>query len=117
MKHNENSTGIMSFDEVWEKYIIPLQGKVLTNENIENTILKVDNKGITRVSSKGNINRIGIENFREAYELLISKGSVERGEIHQLVGNRCSSGIVLVLSQVPFIGVRQKPITIYIKNE
>lgn len=117
MKHNENSTGIIPFDEVWEKYIIPLQGKVLTNGNIENTILKVDNEGITRISSERNINKIRIENFRKAYELLKSKGSVERKEIDKLVGNRCSSGIVLILSQVPFIGVRQKPITIYIKNE
>lgn len=105
-------TNIMPFGEVWEKYIMPLRGKTLKN----NTILKVDGSGITRITSTGNRSKISIEDFKRAYGLLERKGSAERTEINEET-KRCSSGIVLILSQVPFIGIREKPKTIiYIKE-
>ena len=116
INHIPNHTNIMPFGEVWEKYIMPLQGKTLKDGKKENTIKKVDNGGITRITSTGNEGKISIEEFKNAYGLLERQRSVKRDEINQNT-NRCSSGIVLVLSQVPFIGIRKNPITIYIKEE
>lgn len=115
-KAESKPTGIMEFNDVWERYIIPLQGKLLKDGNRANEILKVDWGGkITRRTSKGKIGRMSIEDFRMAYGLLERNESAERSEINQVV-NRCSSGIVLVFLQVPFIGVRKKPITLYVKE-
>lgn len=114
-KAESKPTGIMEFNDVWERYIIPLQGKLLKDGNRTNEILKVDWGGITRRTSKGKIGRMSIEDFRMAYGLLERNGSAERSEINQVV-NRCSSGIVLVFLQVPFIGVRKNPITLYVKE-
>lgn len=114
-KAESKPTGIMEFNDVWERYIIPLQGKLLKDGNRANEILKVDWGGITRRTSKGKIGRMSIEDFRMAYGLLERNGSAERSEINQVV-NRCSSGIVLVFLQVPFIGVRKNPITLYVKE-
>ena len=114
-KAESKPIGIMEFNDVWERYIIPLQGKMLKDGNRANEILKVDWGGITRRTSKGKIGRMSIEDFRMAYGLLERNGSAERSEINQVV-NRCSSGIVLVFLQVPFIGVRKNPITLYVKE-
>lgn len=115
-KAETKPTGIMPFNDVWERYIIPLQGKLLKDGKRENEILKVDWGGITRRTSTGKIGKMSIEDFRMAYGLLERNGTAERSEINQVV-NRCSSGIVLVFSQVPFIGVKEKPIiTLYIKE-
>lgn len=114
-KAESKPTGIMEFNDVWERYIIPLQGKLLKDGNRTNEILKVDWGGITRRTSKGKIGRMSIEDFRMAYGLLERNGTAERSEINQVV-NRCSSGIVLVFLQVPFIGVRKNPITLYVKE-
>lgn len=115
INHIPSHTNIMPFGEVWEKYIMPLQGETLKDERKENTIEKVDNGGITRITSTGNKRKISIEDFKKAYGLLERQRSVERDEINQIT-KRCSSGIVLILSQVPFIGIRKNPITIYIKE-
>ena len=113
--YKQSPVNIMPFSEVWEKYIIPLEGKVLKDNKKENTIVKVDWGGITRITSNGKKGKISIEDFKKAYGLLERQGSVERKEINQNT-HYCSSGIVLILSQVPFIGIHENPTTIYIKE-
>ncbi|MCH5311873.1 MAG: restriction endonuclease [Prevotella sp.] len=115
--HNdEYPTAIMSFYEMWEKYVMPLQGKKIENDGLVNTIEKVDKGGITRITSTGNESEISIDEFKKAYNLLKENEIVTRAEINQHT-NRCASGIVLVLSKVPFIGYQEKPKAIYIKKE
>lgn len=115
----ENETtvkGLMAFDEMWEKYIMPLKGKTLKTKNRENKIVNVDWGGIVRITSKGNRGKIEIEDIKMAYSLLEKNGIVERSLINQFV-KRCSSGIILLLSQVPFIGVKKNPtIQLYVKE-
>lgn len=107
---------VIPFDEMWERYIMPLSGQIITNDGLTNKIISVDWGGLKRITSKGNIGKISIEEFQLTYELLVSNGSVERVLINQHA-KRCSSGIVLVLSQVPFIGVQNRPKTIlYLKG-
>jgi restriction system protein len=48
-----------SFENIWENYIIPLEGKTLTRSNGDtNIILKADWSGIERLTSNGNKGKI-----------------------------------------------------------
>ena len=107
--NNASDTGsIMPFDDMWEQYIMPLSGKTISNGGLTNTILKVDWGGLQRMSSKGKVGKISIEDFKYAYNQLQLYRQVERTLINQHA-KYCSSGIVLVLAQVPFIGVHNTP--------
>ena len=111
---NTNSPTV-PFDEMWERYVMPLSGKTIVNGDLNNKIVSVDWGGLKRESSNKKVSRISIEEFKLAYDLLVTNGSVERTLINQHA-KRCSSAIVLVLSQVPFIGVQDKPkIMLYLK--
>lgn len=106
-----------TFESIWEKYIIPLQGKILTRENGEtNQILKVNWSEVERLTSNGNTGKIKIEIFKQAINKLLSDGSITRDYINQNYVGRASSGVILILSQVPFFKLTEKPIGLkYIK--
>jgi hypothetical protein len=103
-----NNIQIMPFEEMWANYVMPLSGQTISNGTLTNRIVSVDGQGITRQTSTGRIGKIAIKDFKFAYSQLAQHGYVEREFINQHA-NRCSSGIVLVLSQVPFIEVKDKP--------
>lgn len=47
-----------AFREIWDKYVKPLEGKTLLNDKgRKNTILKVDDGGIKRITSTGNVGK------------------------------------------------------------
>jgi hypothetical protein len=106
-----------TFDSIWEKYIIPLQGKTLTRDNGEtNEIVKVNWSEIKRLTSNGNKGKIKIEIFKQAINKLLTDGSISRDYINQNYVGRASSGVILILSQVPFFRLTDKPTgLIYIK--
>lgn len=112
--HDEH-VHMMSFDEAWEKFIIPLTGKTLNNSRGTNFISRVDWSGVKRITSNGKPGRIDIEGFRLAYNILMKQGSVTRDCINQLVDSCCSSGIVLILSQIPFIEPTSSPAGLKVK--
>lgn len=104
------STAGKTFEAIWEKYIIPLQGKTLIRENGEsNQILKANWSEIERLTSNGNKGRIKIEIFKQAVNKLLQDGSITRDYINQNYVGRASSGIILILSQVPFFQLTDKP--------
>lgn len=108
--------GYPTFDEAWEKYIIPLKGKTLHNSRGKNKIEEVNWGGIIRTTSNGKKGKIAIEDFRKSYNELLRKKTLTRDEINQQNAKRCSSGIVLILSQIPYIEVIEKPnITLRLK--
>lgn len=98
-----------SFDEVWRNFVMPLKGKTLINTKGENKILEVDWSGIRRKTSTGNEGKIEIEGFRFSYNFLIEHGSITRDFINQEINKRCSSGIFLILEQIPFIYSTNSP--------
>lgn len=99
-----------SFDNIWEKYIIPLQGKTLTRDSGEtNVILKVNWSEVERLTSNGNKGKIKIEIFRQSINKLLAEGSITRDYINQNYVGRASSGVILILSQVPFFKLTDKP--------
>lgn len=105
-KNNNNNT----FQQIWEDYIIPLQGKTLIRKSGEtNQIIKADWSGIERKTSNGNNGKIKIEIFKHAVNRLLTDGSISRDYINQNYVGRASSGIILVLSQVPFFKLTEKP--------
>ncbi len=99
-----------TFDEVWRDYIMPLSGKTVNNDGLTNIIKSVTWAGVVRETSTGATgNKIGIEGFRLAYESLIRKGEITREYINQQADGRCSSGIVLILGQIPFVETLSNP--------
>lgn len=105
-KSNSN----FDFDAIWEKYIIPLEGRTITRDTGKtNRILKVDWSGITRITSNGRQGTIDIEIFRQTVNHLLQYGSITRKKINEDYEKRASSGIVLILSQVPFFNLEKRP--------
>lgn len=105
----KTKAGNISFEEAWEKYIFPLKGRILSNSRGSNKIIAVDWGGIKRVTSNGKLGKIDIEGFRLAYNVLMSQGYVTRDYINQQVDKRCSSGIVLILGELPFVEKTSSP--------
>lgn len=104
-KSNDNT-----FDSIWEKYIIPLQGKTLTRDNGEtNKIVKVNWSEVERLTSKGNKGKIKVEIFKQAINKLLADGLITRDYINQHYVGRASSGVILILSQVPFFKLTDNP--------
>ena len=102
------------FDEIWEKYVMPLEGKTITRNNGKiNKILEVNWGGINRITSNGNQQKIDIEIFKKTINHILENGSITRQEINDEYSKRASSGIVLILSQLPMIHLNNtRPISI-----
>lgn len=99
------------FDQIWLEHIVPLAGETLYGRgNRKNTITSVDWSGVTRITSTGKSSRIEIEIFRLAVNMLLREGTITRDEINQNYVKRASSGVVLILSQVPFFDVEDRPL-------
>ena len=102
------------FDEIWENYVMPLEGKTITRNNGNiNKILEVNWGGINRITSNGNQQNIDIEIFKKTINHILENGSITRQEINDEYSKRASSGIVLILSQLPMIRLNNtRPISI-----
>ena len=102
------------FDEIWENYVMPLEGKTIARKNGKiNKILEVNWGGINRITSNGNQQKIDIEIFKKTINHLFENGSITRQEINDEYSKRASSGIVLILSQLPMIHLNNtRPISI-----
>ena len=99
-----------SLEGIWEKYIIPLQGKTLTRDSGEtNQILTVNWSEVERITSNGNKGKIKVEIFKQAINKLLTDGSITRDYINQNYVGRASSGVILILSQVPFFQLTDRP--------
>jgi len=102
----------LTFEQIWEEHIMPLKGRKLrTAKGRENTIVDVNWTEVKRITSKGNKGKIPIEIFRFAVNTLLKKGYVSRDTINQNYTGRGSSGIVMILSQVPFFELVHHPKT------
>ncbi|MBU1373401.1 MAG: restriction endonuclease [Bacteroidetes bacterium] len=110
IKAKTKSNTDKTFEQIWEDYIIPLQGKtIVRNSGETNQIIKADWSGIERKTSNGNNGKIKIEIFKQAVNKLLTDGSINRDYINQNYVGRASSGIILILSQVPFFKLTEKP--------
>lgn len=100
----------VTFELIWERYIMPLQGKLLKRVTGDtNEIVKVDWSEIQRITSNGKKGKIKIEIFKLAVNKLLKDGFVTRDFINQNYSGRASSGVILILSQVPFFKLTENP--------
>lgn len=110
LTNNKKTASDKTFDGIWEKYIIPLQGKTLKRESGEtNEIVKVSWSEVERITSNGNKGKIKVEIFKQAINKLLTDGSITRDYINQNYVGRASSGVILILSQVPFFKPTDRP--------
>lgn len=107
----------ISFDQIWTRHVMPLAGQLLRGKGDRtNSIERVDWTGVWRTSSTGRSSRIDIEIFRLAINHLLRNGSITRDEINQNYAKRASSGVVLILSQVPMFELRDSPLTLRLRT-
>lgn len=104
----QNENNKVNFDIIWEKYIMPLEGKTLIRDGgLTNKIVKVDWGGIERITSNGNRGTIEIEIFKKAINHIFEHGFITRKKINDDYDKRASSGIILILAQIPFFQLRK----------
>jgi len=97
------------FDEIWENHIKPLEGKTIYRDNGKtNKIIRVDSGCIERETSNGNRQKIDFEIFKKTINHILSFGSITRQKINEEYSKRASSGIVLILSQLPMFRLNTK---------
>lgn len=105
-----------SFDQIWTHHVMPLAGQLLRGKGGRtNFIDKIDWAGVWRTSSTGRSSRIDIEIFRLAINRILRNGSITRDEINQNYAKRASSGVVLILSQVPMFELTDSPLTLSLR--
>lgn len=110
--------GSLSFEQVWERYVIPLAGQTLVGEKGRtNKIMRVDWSGVQRTTSSGKEQFIAIEIFRQAVNQILAHGCVARSEINENYAKRASSGVILILSQVPHFEVQSSPIRLVLRSQ
>ncbi|MBC8484512.1 MAG: restriction endonuclease [Bacteroidetes bacterium] len=97
------------FDEIWENHIKPLEGKTIYRDNGKtNKIIRVDSGCIERETSNGNRQKIDIEIFKKTINHIFTFGSITRQKINDEYSKRASSGIVLILGQLPMFFLNTK---------
>jgi restriction system protein len=116
-KYNAMLQGSLNFHEIWENFIIPLSGKTFQREDgSSNTVITVDWSGLTRLTSAKQKQFIPIEIFRQAIARIIEFGFVTRTEINEGSAKRVSSGVILILAQVPYFKHIKNPSRLVIEN-
>jgi hypothetical protein len=104
------------FDAIWEQHVMPLVGLVMRNsQGGSNTLLRVDWAGVERITENDRHQHLPIDIFRKVVAELLSRGEVSRDFINQLFLKRASSGIVLILSQVPIFECVSNPIRLKLR--
>lgn len=108
----------ITFEKIWENHIVPLQGKIIIRDNGEtNHIIKADWSEVVRLTSNGNKGKIKIEIFKQAVIKLLADGEITRDHINQNYIGRASSGVILILSQVPFFMLTKHPVGLKYQKE
>jgi len=108
--------GDVDFATIWSRYVMPLAGATLTRQDGgSNTIVAVDWAGVERITSNGERGRIKIEIFEWAVNRILQDGRVSRAAINDQYQGRASSGVVLILAQVPLFELRDRPLTLWLK--
>ena len=110
------TSNLDDFATIWSRYVLPLAGATLTRpDGSTNTIVTVDWSGVERLTSNGERGRIKIEIFEWAIDRILQDGRVSRAAINDQYQGRASSGVVLILAQVPLFELRDRPLTLWLK--
>ena len=111
-----SATGL-TFEGIWRDSVMPLAGRTLARpDGSQNEIVSVDWGGVHRITSNGRPQTIPIEIFRWAIEQVLASGSVTRDAINEKHEGRASSGMALILGEVPEFEVGGRPLTIRLRT-
>lgn len=99
----------LNFETIWRNHIMPLAGQTLQSSRGPNKILAVSDAGVRRTTSSGKVGTIPIKVFRDVVERLLKGEVVSRQDVDDAFPERVSSGVCLVLSQVPFFAYEGRP--------
>ena len=77
----EKVVSIDSVDTIYNKCILNLKGKTLTNTQGTNKIIEVNQDEVKRITINNKVNRIKSQTIKEALRIVIEKKSVTRKEI------------------------------------
>ena len=114
---NKKVTKSNSFESIWEKYVMPLEGKIIKRpDGKTNKIVKVDWSGIQRITSNGRSQKIKIEIFKKTINHLLKNGEISRSYINEEYKDRASSGIVLILGNTGIFEIKNKPKRLIMKK-
>ncbi|MDR6733479.1 hypothetical protein [Sphingobacterium sp. 2149] len=108
----------ISFDQIWDKVIVPLKGKTIytLDENKANTIVDVNADFLERDSiNESASQKIPKEVFEILYNYIMKNGEITRIYINEKLPERYSSIICTVLAKAPNICYDVKPIRLYKK--
>lgn len=102
---------LMTVERIWTDYVMPLAGRTLHGRSDRtNRVIRVDWSGIERETSNGRRSRIDYEIFRLAIGHILQHGMITRDEINQNYAKRASSGVVLILGEVPLFKLKSTPL-------
>jgi hypothetical protein len=94
--------GADTFARIWAKEVSALTGRTLhRSPGRSNDVLAVDQGGVLRRTSNGKTQRIDIDIFRWTIDRLLNGETVLREDINAQSIDRVSSGVILILSQLP----------------
>jgi len=112
-----NSVKTNSFENIWENFVMPLEGKTIKRpDGKTNIIEKVDWSGIQRITSNGKSQKIKIEIFKKTINYLLKNGMITRSYINEEYKERASSGIVLILGNTGIFEITNRPAGLKMKN-
>lgn len=100
-----------SFEDIWNQYVRPLQGKSFVNtQGFENKVVDVTDAYIVRETAKGNRSRVKKDWFKWIVDRIDHYGFAEaidlkRNEFHC----QASSFVTLVFAQIPLFKVTYNP--------
>ncbi len=113
----KRTTKSNSFENIWEKYVMPLEGKIIKRpDGKTNKIEKVDWSGVQRITSNGKHQRIKIEIFKKTINHLLENGEITRSYINEEYKDRASSGIVLILGNTEIFELTNRPTGLKMKK-
>lgn len=113
----KKSTKSNSFETIWEKYVMQLEGKTIKRpDGKTNKIVKVDWSGIQRITSNNKPQKIKIEIFKKTINHLLDNGEITRSYINEEYKDRASSGIILILGNTGIFEVTSRPIGLKMKK-
>jgi Holliday junction resolvase-like predicted endonuclease len=107
---NKKSTKPKSFENIWEKYVMPMEGRTIKRpDGKTNKIEKVDWSGVQRITSNGKTQNIKIEIFKMTINHVLKNGEITRSFINEEYKDRASSGIVLILGSTGIFEITNRP--------
>jgi hypothetical protein len=88
----------MKNNSIWDS-ILTLQGQSIytLTKNKHNKIVKVDNYGLSRISSNNKISKINKEEIMRIVDFVISRNGATRKEIFDFNDRRRNSSIIIAL--------------------